>query len=243
LYLDLPLAIYASKLDYATMEKLFGYTEQERAEKSNNRMQHSSQRIKETATHEKMELSATANSVVTRCAETLCTTVEELRQQFEVETPDSAMGDYARNFIEFCCFKMLSASSLYINQLSDRWFTCLTFDMMLAWQSPSAKAEKEEEEEKNERSECLAKERQEMPSEIASELDDEESSLFYSDLMPMLVDVESSVGVDAFARLAPAVPLVADVVTANFQFETLTASTGGRLPFPLYDKFVKELEK
>lgn len=38
-------------------------------QRSNNRMQHSSQRIKETATHEKMELSATANSVVTRCAE------------------------------------------------------------------------------------------------------------------------------------------------------------------------------
>jgi hypothetical protein len=57
------------------------------------------------------------------------------------------------------------------------------------------------------------------------------------------VGVESSVGVDAFARLAPAVPLIADVVTANFLFETLTASTVGRLPFPLYDKFVKELDK
>jgi len=224
------------------MEDFFGYTEQGPAEKKSNSMQHSAQKIKDTATHGKMKkLSAKANSVVTRCAETLCTTVEELWQQFEVETPDSAMGDYVRNFIEFCCFKMLSCSSLYINQLSDRSFTSLTFDMMLAWQSPSARVKKEEEEEK--RSECLANDKQEMPSEIASKLDDEESSLFYSDLMPMLVDVESSVGVDAFARLAPAVPLVADVVTANFQFETLTASTGGRLPFPLYDKFVKELEK
>jgi hypothetical protein len=50
-------------------------------------------------------------------------------------------------------------------------------------------------------------------------------------------------GVDAFARLAPAVPLIADVVTANFLFETLTTSTVGRLPFPLCDKFFKELDK
>ena len=56
---------------------------------------------------------------------------------------------------------------------------------MLAWQSPSATAEKEEDE--KERSECLAKEKQEMSSEIAAKIDDEESSLFYSDLMPMLV--------------------------------------------------------
>ena len=57
------------------------------------------------------------------------------------------------------------------------------------------------------------------------------------------VGVESSVGVDAFTWLAPAVPLIADVVTANFLFETLIASTMGHLPFPLYDKFVKELDK
>jgi hypothetical protein len=109
-----------------------------------------------------------------------------LRRQFEVETPDSATGDYACNFVEFCCFKMLSCSSLFINQLSDKSFTCLTFDMMLAWQSPSATAEKEEEE--KERSECFAKEKQEIPSEIAPKIDDDESSLFfYSDLMPTLV--------------------------------------------------------
>jgi hypothetical protein len=48
------------------------------------------------------------------------------------------------------------------------------------------------------------------------------------------VGVESSVGVDAFSQLAPAVPLIADVVTANFLFETLTTSTMGSLPFPPY---------
>ena len=108
-----------------------------------------------------------------------------MRLQFELEKPDSATGYYARNFVEFCCFKMISSSNPYINQLSDRSFTCLKFDMMLAWQSPSATAEKEEDE--KERSECLAKEKQEMSSEIAAKIDDEESSLFYSDLMPMLV--------------------------------------------------------
>jgi hypothetical protein len=94
-----------------------------------------------------------------------------------VETLDSAMGDYARNFVEFCCFKMLSCSSLFINQLSNKSFTFLTFDTMLAWQSPSTTTEKEEEE--KERSDCFTKEKQEIPSEIAPKIDDDESSLFF----------------------------------------------------------------
>ncbi|KAJ7516496.1 hypothetical protein O6H91_22G060100 [Diphasiastrum complanatum] len=57
------------------------------------------------------------------------------------------------------------------------------------------------------------------------------------------VDVESTVGPNAFARLAPAIPVVADIVTAHYQFEALTASTGGRLSFPVYDKYLGELEK
>jgi hypothetical protein len=59
----------------------------------------------------------------------------------------------------------------------------------------------------------------------------------------MQVDVESTIGPDAFARLAPAIPTVADAITVYSQFEALTASTGGRLPFPIYDKYVAELDK
>ncbi|KAG0613383.1 hypothetical protein M758_6G098900 [Ceratodon purpureus] len=57
------------------------------------------------------------------------------------------------------------------------------------------------------------------------------------------VDVESTVGPEAFARLAPALPTVADAVTVHSQFEALTASTGGRLPFPIYDKYIEKLDK
>lgn len=59
----------------------------------------------------------------------------------------------------------------------------------------------------------------------------------------MQVDVESTVGLDAFARIAPAIPTVADAITVHSQFEALTATTGGRLPFPIYDKYVSELDK
>lgn len=38
-------------------------------------------------------------------------------------------------------------------------------------------------------------------------------------------------------------PLVADVVSAHFQFQTLTASTAGRLPFPLYHNYLNQLHK
>lgn len=59
----------------------------------------------------------------------------------------------------------------------------------------------------------------------------------------MQVDVESTVGPEAFARLAPALPTVADAITVHSQFEALTASTGRRLPFPIYDKYVEKLDK
>jgi hypothetical protein len=57
------------------------------------------------------------------------------------------------------------------------------------------------------------------------------------------VDVDSTVGLDAFSRLMPAIPTVADAITVQGQFEALTTSTGGRLPFPLYDKYLGELDK
>lgn len=55
--------------------------------------------------------------------------------------------------------------------------------------------------------------------------------------------MESTVGPEAFARLAPALPTVADAITVHSQFEALTASTGGRLPFAIYDKYIEKLDK
>lgn len=56
-------------------------------------------------------------------------------------------------------------------------------------------------------------------------------------------EVEQTVGLEAFARLAPAIPAVADIVTVHPQWEALTATTGGRLPYQLYDKYLTELDK
>ena len=61
--------------------------------------------------------------------------------------------------------------------------------------------------------------------------------------MILKVDNKPYVGEDAFVWLGSLVPLVADVVNGRFTFETLTASTGNRLHFPAYDKFLKEIEK
>eukprot|EP01018_Ginkgo_biloba_P039505 Gb_15960 [translate_table: standard] len=170
-------------------------------------------------------------------------TVEDLQAQFERETSDSTKNttdNYGRNFVEFCCFRVLPSLCQTMKELDDRSLSRLTFDMMLAWESPSDDDHKEcNFVVRESQIETIAKEKQERE---ANEEDDE-ASLFYSDLMPMLVDVESSVGVEAFTRLGPAVPIIADVVSANFQFETLTAATGGRLPFPVYDKYLKELDK
>lgn len=72
---------------------------------------------------------------------------------------------------------------------------------------------------------------------------EEDSSLFYSALMPVVVTLKSTVGKQAFVRVAPAISGVADVINANFQFDALACPTGGRLPFSVYNKYLIELDK
>lgn len=55
--------------------------------------------------------------------------------------------------------------------------------------------------------------------------------------------MESAVGRDAFCRIAPAIPAVADVVTSDDLFDVLTFSANGRLSFPVYEKYLGGLEK
>lgn len=52
-----------------------------------------------------------------------------------------------------------------------------------------------------------------------------------------------TVGVQAFSRVAPAVPIIANVVISEHLFEVLTTSTGGRLHFFVYDKYLMGLER
>ncbi|CAM6018309.1 unnamed protein product [Sphagnum balticum] len=150
------------------------------------------------------ELSSLANVVVGHCARILLLHPEELQRHFEEEAPLSAKHPscYARNLLEYCCFQALSVAVQVTDHLSDKEFRRLSFDMMLAWQLPSATSRQ------------VAK-----------------------------VNVESTVGLDAFVRLAPAIPTVADAITVHCQFDALTASTASHLPFTIYDKYLTEIDK
>lgn len=54
---------------------------------------------------------------------------------------------------------------------------------------------------------------------------------------------ESTVGGEAFSRIAPAIPTIADVIICDNLFHVLTASTSGRLRFAIYEKYLTSLER
>ncbi|KAG7944618.1 hypothetical protein I3843_15G111100 [Carya illinoinensis] len=61
---------------------------------------------------------------------------------------------------------------------------------------------------------------------------------------PLLnVNEDISVGGEAFSRIASAVPIIANVIISENLFEVLTKSTGGRLQFSIYDKYLSGLER
>ncbi|XP_062117135.1 uncharacterized protein LOC133830994 isoform X4 [Humulus lupulus] len=57
------------------------------------------------------------------------------------------------------------------------------------------------------------------------------------------LDEDISIGIEAFSRIAPAVPIIANVIISENLFEVLTTSTGGRLQFSIYDKYLSGLER
>nr|XP_009772137.1 PREDICTED: uncharacterized protein LOC104222596 [Nicotiana sylvestris]XP_016467092.1 PREDICTED: uncharacterized protein LOC107789737 [Nicotiana tabacum] len=89
----------------------------------------------------------------------------------------------------------------------------------------------------------MSKEKEERKVTCKMPQEQDDIPLFYSDVMPLLVDNKPSVGEDAFLWLGTLVHLVADIVNGRFTFETLTAATENRLHFPAYDLFLKEIEK
>lgn len=52
-----------------------------------------------------------------------------------------------------------------------------------------------------------------------------------------------TVGPEAFARIAPACVLVADIITVYNLFDALTSSSGHRLHFLVYDKYLRSIDK
>lgn len=45
---------------------------------------------------------------------------------------------YARNLLEYCCFRTLALSIQVMGHLADKRFRRLTYDMMVAWEAPAA---------------------------------------------------------------------------------------------------------
>ncbi|ESQ48069.1 hypothetical protein EUTSA_v10020186mg [Eutrema salsugineum] len=150
------------------------------------------------------ELSPVANVVVRRCSKILGVSANELCDSFKQEAFESLKQPslFARNFLEYCCFRALSLSVGVTGHLADKKFRRLTFDMMVVWEVPAAA------------SQAL-----------------------------LSVDEDATVSLAAFSRIAPAVPIIADVIICENLFEMLTSSTCGRLQFSVYDKYLYGLER
>ncbi|CAL1401855.1 unnamed protein product [Linum trigynum] len=150
------------------------------------------------------ELSPLANVVVRRCSKILETSPTGLQESFNAEASDSIKhpSRYARNFLEYCCFRTLAVSIQVVGHLGDKKFRRLAYDMMLAWEAPAASS-------------------QPLPN----------------------ADEDPTVGLDAFSRIAPAVPLIANVVISENLFQVLTVSTDDRLQFSIFDKYLSGLER
>ncbi|CAL4936641.1 unnamed protein product [Urochloa decumbens] len=149
-------------------------------------------------------LSVKANSVVSRCSRILGVSIDDLQNNFDKQASDSVKNprNYARSFLEYCCFMALAHISQAAGYLADKSFRRLSFDMMLAWDVPSSSSQ-----------------------------------------LSVKVEVDSTISLEAFARIAPAIPTIADVVTCSNLFDVLTSSSGGRLPFSAYDKYLSELDR
>lgn len=57
------------------------------------------------------------------------------------------------------------------------------------------------------------------------------------------VDEDATAGIEAFSRIAPAIPIIANVIISDNLFEVLTSSTANRLHFSIYDKYLSGLER
>ncbi|KAK6944190.1 Protein of unknown function DUF639 [Dillenia turbinata] len=176
-------------------------------------------------------LSSIANAFLQKCAQSLNTLVKEFESGWSPES-----GNYSKRLVEFCSRKALSDLCCNIEEkIADGSFSRFTFDMMLAWETPNSQVEESHEE-------SVAKEKEDRKPPKSMTQGQDDVSLFYSDIMPLLVDHGPSIGEDAFVWLGSMVPLSTDVVNGKFIFGALTAPTAYRLHFPAYDKFIREMD-
>lgn len=85
------------------------------------------------------ELSPVANVVVKRCSGILGIPSNDLKEDFDSAASDAIKdpSHYARNLLEYCCFRTLSLYMQEAGYLADKKFRRLIFDMMLAWECPA----------------------------------------------------------------------------------------------------------
>ncbi|XP_066400339.1 uncharacterized protein [Miscanthus floridulus] len=182
-------------------------------------------------------LSSIANHVLRQCSLTLDRSVNDLVADFELGLKTAAVGNYSRKLVEFCSLQALQiiASHDIGEKISDGSLSRFTFDMMLAWETPTP----------SDQQESIAKEREDRKEPLGENeaVMGDETSLFYSDIMPLLVNEEPTVGEEAYVWFGSVFPLACDVVNARFTFEALTATTTNRLHYPAYDRFLKEMDK
>ncbi|XP_077246409.1 polygalacturonase inhibitor (DUF639) [Tasmannia lanceolata] len=179
------------------------------------------------------QLSLISNSVVARCSRILLLSTEELQRSFESEMSDHVKqpSSYARNLLEFCSYQALHVVTQRPDHLADKDFRRLTYDMMLAWETPGIG------------NVSLLKEAASHGNPVND--DEDGGSLFYTNSLSMAVQVDNkkTVGAEAFARIASACPAVADIITAHNLFDALTGPSGGQLHFLIYDKYLGSLDK
>ncbi|KAF3322338.1 hypothetical protein FCM35_KLT13479 [Carex littledalei] len=179
------------------------------------------------------ELSPTANSVVSRCARILGLSAAQIQKDFETNLPDYSMQKslYARQFLQYCCHKVLHVLTNRHDYLSDRDFRSLTYDMMLAWEDHCTE------------NHLSTNEKTLSNSSKVEDMSD--ASLFYEDItaLAVQVDTKKTVGLRAFSKIASCCPLIADSIAINNTFDMLTSSSSGLLHFFIYDKYLKTLDK
>ncbi|XP_062213839.1 uncharacterized protein LOC133914871 [Phragmites australis] len=189
---------------------------------------------------DRKHLSSIANHVLRQCSLTLDRSVNDLVADFDLGLKTAAVDSYSRRLVEFCCLQALQiiASHDLGDKISEGSLSRFTFDMMLAWETPTHSDQQIT-------MESVAKEREDRKEPLGANeaVMGDETSLFYSDMMPLLVNEEPTVGEEAYVWFGSVFPLACDVVNARFTFEALTATTASRLHYPAYDRFLKEMEK
>ncbi|XP_062227141.1 uncharacterized protein LOC133925253 [Phragmites australis] len=177
-------------------------------------------------------LSPTAASVVRRCARIAGVPVDQLLRRFDTEEQGGRPLEYARSVVEYCSCIALRVETKRQDYLGDREFHSLTYDLMLAWEAPDEETD--------------AVFQKTAFSILRDDADDDDGgSIFYSSPTQMAIQVDGrrTVGPEAFAKIAPSCPAMAHPITVSNLFDALTNSTGGRLHFLIYHKYLKSLDQ